>query len=109
MTRPNLNAVALVGTELDGQIASTGFDVLRAPGMYSRWLYYLVRTSAFVEAMSALVQGALYPAVRSKDVRAFTVPVAPLAEQQRIGDAFSQAQILLRRVDVVNSPVSRPV
>ena len=27
MTRPNLNAVALVPPELDGQIASTGFDV----------------------------------------------------------------------------------
>src|SRR5580700_9339079 len=28
--RPNLNAVALVPPELDGQIASTGFCVLRA-------------------------------------------------------------------------------
>ena len=104
MTRPNLNAVALVGTELDGQIASTGFDVLRAPGMDSRWLYYLVRTSAFVEAMSALVQGALYPAVRSKDVRAFTVPVAPLAEQQRIADKLDS---LLARVDACRDRLAR--
>src|SRR5437667_8337865 len=29
LTRPNLNAVALVTPELDGAIASTGFDVLR--------------------------------------------------------------------------------
>lgn len=29
MTRPNLNAVALVPRHLDGAIASTGFDVLR--------------------------------------------------------------------------------
>jgi type I restriction enzyme S subunit len=85
MTRPNLNAVALVPKELDGQIASTGFDVLRpVAGVDPRWIGYLVRTEAFVQAMSDLVQGALYPAVRSKDVRAHVVPLAPQAEQTRI-------------------------
>jgi len=34
MTRPNLNAVALVGPEFSGQVCSTGFCVLR-PG--PRW------------------------------------------------------------------------
>jgi type I restriction enzyme S subunit len=86
MTRPNLNAVALVPGSLDGEIASTGFDVLRPLGIDPRWTYYLVRTEAFVDAMSSLVQGALYPAVRSKDVRAYQVPVAPAPEQARIAD-----------------------
>jgi len=104
MTRPNLNAVALVSTEFDGQIASTGFDVLRAAGLEPRWIAYLVRTSAFVEAMSALVQGALYPAVRSKDVRAFTTPVAPLPEQQRIADRLDT---VLARVDACRDRLAR--
>src|SRR5215208_2292997 len=69
MTRPNLNAVAMIPDELDGQIASTGFDVLRAIDIDSRWLYYLVRSNDFVTAMSNLVQGALYPAVRPRDIR----------------------------------------
>lgn len=87
MTRPNLNAVALVPDALDGQIASTGFDVLRpAHGIDPRWLAYLVRTDEFVRAMSELVQGALYPAVRTKDVRGFVAPLAPAAEQTRIAD-----------------------
>lgn len=86
MTRPNLNAVALVPAILDGQIASTGFDVLRPQGVEPRWLYYLVRSDDFIGAMSGFVQGALYPAVRSKDVRSFVAPVAPLAEQRRILD-----------------------
>ena len=52
MTRPNLNAVALVPPALDGQIASTGFDVLRPlEGIDPRWIAYLVRTEAFVEEM----------------------------------------------------------
>jgi type I restriction enzyme S subunit len=96
MTRPNLNAVALVPKALDGQIASTGFDVLRpAPGVDPRWLAYLVRTDNFVRAMSELVQGALYPAVRSKDVRGFIAPLAPTPEQTRVAD---QLDNLLARI-----------
>jgi type I restriction enzyme S subunit len=99
MTRPNLNAVALVPSLLDGEIASTGFDVLRPVGIDPRWTYNLVRTEAFVEAMSSLVQGALYPAVRSKDVRAHRVPVAPAPEQTRIAD---ELDILLARANACN-------
>ena len=86
MTRPNLNAVALVSPEFDGQIASTGFDVLRPTGVDPRWIFGIVRSHDFIRAMSDLVQGALYPAVRSSDVRAYTVPLAPLSEQKRIAD-----------------------
>ena len=100
MTRPNLNAVALVPPELDGQIASTGFDVLRPlNGIDPRWLGYLVRSEAFVSTMSDLVQGALYPAVRAKDVRGYLAPVAPSAEQTRIAD---QLDTLLARVKACN-------
>ncbi len=100
MTRPNLNAVALVPPELDGQIASTGFDVLRpVEGIDPRWISYLVRTDAFVKAMSDLVQGALYPAVRSKEVRSYRVPLAPSAEQTRIADQLDK---LLARIQSCN-------
>jgi type I restriction enzyme S subunit len=104
MTRPNLNAVAMVPADLDGQIASTGFEVLRAPGIDPRWVGYLVRTSAFVDAMSALVQGALYPAVRPKDVRAFPAPIAPRQEQQRIADKLDS---VLARVDACCDRLTR--
>lgn len=104
MTRPNLNAVALVGAEHDGQIASTGFDVLRSPGLDPRWIAYLVRTSDFVAAMSDLVQGALYPAVSSKNVRAFVAPVAPRNEQIRIADKLDA---VLLRVDACREHLDR--
>jgi type I restriction enzyme S subunit len=85
MTRPNLNAVALLPPQLDGAIGSTGFHVLRArDNVLPQWLYYGVQTPQFVGAMSELVQGALYPAVRPKDIRAFDLPVPALDEQRRI-------------------------
>jgi len=85
MTRPNLNAVAIVPPELDGAVGSTGFHVLRATeGTEPRWLYYAVQTKDFISAMSELVQGALYPAVRPKDIRAYEIPHPPLDQQKRI-------------------------
>jgi type I restriction enzyme, S subunit len=85
MTRPNLNAVAMVSPELDGAVGSTGFHVLRPNrGTEPRWLYYGVQTHNFVSAMSELVQGALYPAVRPKDIRAFEIPHPSLDQQKRI-------------------------
>ncbi len=85
MTRPNLNAVALVPPELDGAIGSTGFHVLRGrEGVLPQWLYYGVQTRDFVGSMSELVQGALYPAVRPKDIRTFEFDVPPLDDQRRI-------------------------
>src|SRR5437868_2747346 len=45
MTRPNLNAVALITDELSGAIGSTGFDVLRATsGVLPEWIYYAVQS-----------------------------------------------------------------
>lgn len=84
LTRPNLNAVAMVPTEYDGAVASTAFHVLRAVEVEPAWLYYLVQTQEFITAMCARVQGALYPAIRPADVMQYQVPLAPLPEQRRI-------------------------
>ncbi len=104
MTRPNLNAVAIVEETLDGEIASTGFDVLRADEIDSRWLYYTVRSSAFVAAMTDLVQGALYPAIKSTDVRCYELPLAPRTEQKRIADKLDA---VLVRVDACRDRLDR--
>ena len=59
MTRPNLNAVAIVPPDLDGAIGSTGFHVLRAKDAESGFLFYAVQTTGFIDAMCLKVQGAL--------------------------------------------------
>ena len=84
-TRPNLNAVAQVPIELDNQICSTGFCVLRAgESIFPEYLFAFVRYQLFVDALSDLVQGALYPAVNDGQVLAQHIPLPPLPEQQRI-------------------------
>jgi type I restriction enzyme S subunit len=84
MTRPNLNAVALVPEHLDGAIGSTGFHVLRSRWLSPGFLLALVQTQNFIDAMSDVVQGALYPAVRPRDIAAYSFSFETPAQQTRI-------------------------
>lgn len=84
-TRPNLNAVALVPTELDNEICSTGFCVLRPTGKIDPlFLFYFVQTNDFVSFVSGEVRGMLYPAVTDSQVLAINIPLPPLPEQKQI-------------------------
>lgn len=91
-TRPNLNAVALVPEELDSQICSTGFCVLRpGPMLLSEYLFLFVQSGGFVDPLADLVKGALYPAVTDYQVRSQRIPLVPFSEQKRIAAGLSAA------------------
>jgi type I restriction enzyme S subunit len=104
MTRPNLNAVALVPEALDGSIGSTGFHVLRSSFISPRWVAYRVQAQDFVSTMSLKVQGALYPAVRPKDIAGFPVDLPPRAEQDRVVD---EAEKHFTRLDAATAALKR--
>ncbi|WP_440870601.1 hypothetical protein, partial [Thiocystis violacea] len=90
MTRPNLNAVALVPEQFDGAIGSTGFHVLRSRWLNPGFLLALVQTQDFIDAMSAVVQGALYPAVRPRDIAAYRLSFEAPAQQTRIVEKLEE-------------------
>jgi len=90
-TRPNLNAVALVPAELDNQICSTGFCVLRAGAdILPEYLFAFVQHESFINALTDLVKGALYPAVNDSQVKDQLIPLPPLPEQQRIAAVLKE-------------------
>jgi len=97
--RPNLNAVAIVPQELDGQIASTGFCVLRPnpSAVDGKYLFYFAITSDFIGTLSNQVRGAHYPAVSDGDVKRIRFPLPPLKEQGRIVEILDQADALRRK------------
>ena len=111
MTRPNLNAVALVQNKLLNPIASTGFDVLRANLIEPKWLYFHVRSQKFIDTLLDKVQGALYPAVKSSDIRSYEIPLPPLAEQQeiatRLDDLLAQVDVIKARLDAIPAILKR--
>ncbi len=96
--RPNLNAVAMVPEELDGEIASTGFCVLRANRelLDPRYLFYRVISTDFVKELTSKVRGANYPAVSDAEVNRVDIPVPTLSEQHRIVEILDQADHLRR-------------
>ncbi|MFQ5898168.1 MAG: restriction endonuclease subunit S [Candidatus Methylomirabilia bacterium] len=97
-TRPNLNAAALVQPDLDNQICSTGFCILRTKNDLDRdYLFASVRSKEFVENLSVLVKGALYPAVTDKQVRAQFIPLPPLDEQKRIAAILNEQMAAVER------------
>ncbi|MCY7393443.1 MAG: restriction endonuclease subunit S, partial [Leptolyngbyaceae cyanobacterium CAN_BIN12] len=48
------------------------------------YLFNFVQSSEFVQNLSNLVKGALYPAVTDRQVLAQSIPLPPLPEQKRI-------------------------
>lgn len=96
--RPNLNAVAFVPPELDGEIASTGFAVLRANPelLNSKFLFYWVQHREFVEFLVANATGASYPAVTDGVVKRARLPLATPKEQSRIVELLEEADRLRR-------------
>lgn len=104
LTRPNLNAVALVPMEYSGHIASTGFEVIKPILVDSRYIFFLTRTSDFIDTISGTVRGALYPATTPSNIQAYTFPLPPLAEQKVI---VERLDILLAKVQTIKESLER--
>lgn len=73
--RPYLRATALVPAELDNQVCSTGFCVLRAKDNVGYgYLYALSRLDWFTQRLNERARGASYPAVTDNDILGLQVP-----------------------------------
>ncbi len=90
--RPTLRRIAIVPEELDNQVCSTGYFVLRAkPDVDHRFVFYFLQTEGFMTVMEKLQKGASYPAVTDGDVRSQQIPIPPLPEQHRIVGILDEA------------------
>lgn len=89
--RPYLRGFACVPSSLDGQVASTGFTVLRASptAIDPLYVWALIRLPTFAEHLMQLATGSNYPAVRPQDVASFPILLPPLDEQRRIVDLIA--------------------
>jgi len=93
--RPNLNTVAMVPPELENQIASTGFCILRPKVQIDKnYLFYFTLSNLFVEVLTSKVRGAHYPAVSDSDVKNVKIPLPAPKEQRRIVEILDQADRL---------------
>lgn len=85
-TRPYLKNVAVIPPELDQQICSTGFCVLRPRTdlVLSEWIYLACRSDVVVEQVVPWQEKSTYPAVSDDEVLDAVIPLPPVDEQKRI-------------------------
>lgn len=86
--RPYMKKVAYIPEEFDGEIASTGFCVLRPvkERVHSKFLFYFLLSDELLDQVLPLQRGVSYPAIRDKDLKSALISVPPLKEQLRIVD-----------------------
>lgn len=103
--RTYLKNIAMVPSEFDGEVASTGFCVLNpAHGIDRKFIFYFVLNDEFTSSLNPLQRGTSYPAVRNDDVLGQEILLPPLAEQHRIVAAIEQH---LTRLDAAVTALKR--
>jgi type I restriction enzyme S subunit len=103
--RPYMKKVAYISQEFDGEIASTGFCVLRPieEKLQAKYLFYFLLSDDLLDQVLPLQRGVSYPAIRDNDLRNAFIPLPPITEQQRIvailEDYFSRMEATTKIAD----------
>jgi restriction endonuclease S subunit len=98
--RPTRRAIAVVPPELNNQICSTGYCVLRCkPNVDPYFLQFILRSPSTLEQFRKFSTGSSYPAILSTDVMKTIVPNANPLEQKEIAgmmmDAIAETKKLM--------------
>ena len=80
--RPNLKNIAIVNSNNNCLVASSGFCVLRTAKVEKEYLMQVLKSESFTNYLLKLVTGANYPAVREDDIKNCKIGIPPLSFQQ---------------------------
>ena len=84
--RPYLRNIVVVDQDFEPEpIASTAFAILHPfEGIEAKYIYYYLRSPAFVAYVESVQSGIAYPAISDQKFFASALPLAPIEEQKRI-------------------------
>jgi type I restriction enzyme S subunit len=96
--RPTLLRIARIPRDLNDEVCSTAFCVLRDKNehTFGRYLYYVVQRECFLKQLAAIESGASYPAITDRQLKAQLVPVPREDEQLDIAGALEACDSKLR-------------
>lgn len=99
-TRPTQQRLCLITEEFSGEVASTGYCILRAKKdeVLPKWIYHCITSSEFKNYLEEKQSGSAYPAISDAKVKEFKIPLPPLKVQEeivRILDAFTEFTVEL--------------
>lgn len=99
--RPTRGAIAIVPPELDNQICSTGFSVVRAKnGVNNQYLHFILRSALVKEQFRKFSTGSSYPAILDSDVEKTIIPLPNESNQIAI------AQNVQNQTNIRNSKIA---
>ena len=99
-TRPTLQRFTIISKKFSGEIASTGYCVLRAncKEVLPKWIYYQISTERFNQYVEVNQIGSAYPAISDAKVKEFKIPTPPLPEQEKITAILDKFDILTHSI-----------
>ena len=99
-TRPSQMRIALIPEVFDGQIASTGYCILRADkvNVLPKWIFFVLSTTEFKKFIEENQSGTAYPAISDGKLKEFKIPLPPLEEQQRIATILDKFDTLVNSI-----------
>lgn len=82
--RPNRNAVAIIPGELDNEICSTGFSVIKAKKINPWSLFAFLKTKYAINQLVRLTMASMYPAMSEEDIGTIFIPLPSSSFQENI-------------------------
>ena len=65
-----------------------------------KWVYYCISTTAFNDYVEKNQDGSAYPAISDSKVKAYKIPLPPIAEQNRIVAILDKFDALVNDISV---------
>ncbi|RLG35604.1 hypothetical protein DRN98_00880 [Methanosarcinales archaeon] len=97
--RPNRNAVAIIPGELDNEICSTGFSVIKAKKINPWFLFAFLKTKYAINQLVRLTMASMYPAASEKDIGTIFIPIPPSNFQENIESMIKECGVKLNEAN----------
>lgn len=100
--RPYLLNIAVINKSFEHEpIVSTAFSVMNMFCGCSNWyLYYYLRSNAFIEYVESKMVGQAYPAINDSNLLNGLIPVPPVQEQTRIIERITSISSLIEMFEI---------
>ena len=99
-TRPTLMRCCLIPQYYDNQICSTGYCVIRPDTtiVHPHLIYHVLSSSAFRVYVERFQEGEPYPSISDKLILSYSIPIPPLAVQERIVEMLDKFDTLVHSI-----------
>lgn len=103
--RPTRGAIAIIPKELDNQICSTGFSVIRVDQTKAntQYLHFILRSAVAKEQFRKFSTGSSYPAILDDDVKKTVIPLPKKDLQEEIAQkVYQQTTLRNQKIQAAN-------